>query len=270
MPAKLKDFVVKSARFSLARVDAAATPLGSGDKATDRAEVVRLSERINALQDVLYAEHRRKVLVVLQGMDTSGKDGTVRWVFQRVNPLGMRVTSFKTPTAAEREHDYLWRVQAQLPGAGEMVIFIRSHYEDVLITRVHGAIDDHEARRRFRHINDFERLLTDTGTVILKFFLHISSAEQKRRLQERLQDGSKHWKFDPADLSERVKWPDYMRAYEQALRATSTEAAPWHVVPADSKTHRDLVIARTTVKALEAMKLAYPPPRLEYYKLRVN
>ena len=270
MPAKLNDLLVSSAGFNLAKIDASAAPLSSGDKAADRNEVVQLSERINALQDVLFAERRRKVLVVLQGMDTSGKDGTVRRVFQRVNPLGMRVTSFKAPTATEREHDYLWRVQAQLPGAVEMVIFNRSHYEDVLITRVHGWIDDSEAKRRFRHINNFERLLTDTGTVILKFFLHISNAEQKRRIKERLQDGAKHWKFAPSDLSEREKWTDYMHAYEQVLSATSTETAPWHVVPADSKTHRDLVIARATVKALEDMKLQYPPPRPEYFKLKVD
>lgn len=270
MATKPSDFLVVPIGFSLAKIDAASTPLSSGNKLADREEVVQLSERINTLQDILFAERRRKVLVILQGMDTSGKDGTVRRVFQRVNPLGMRVTSFKTPTAIEREHDYLWRVQAQLPGAGEMVVFNRSHYEDVLITRVHGWIDDAEAKRRFRHFNDFERLLTDTGTVILKFFLHISNAEQKRRLRERLQDGTKHWKFDPSDLSERDKWTEYMRAYEQALGATSTEVAPWHVVPADSKTHRDLVIARASVRALEDMNLQYPPPRPEYFKLKVD
>lgn len=216
------------------------------------------SEAIDKLQDRLYAEGKRALLVVLQGTDTGGKDGTIRHVFNSVDPLGVRVASFKTPTEEEKAHDFLWRVHRQAPGNGEIVIFNRSHYEDVLITRVHGWIDGKECARRYKHINAFEKLLAQSGTTILKFYLHISRDEQKRRLQARLDDPDKQWKFRLADLDERKRWDDYTAAYEDALAATSTDCAPWFVVPADSKTSRNVFISKVLVKTLEDLKLRYP------------
>lgn len=249
--------------------DAAKKPLSSGDKAQDKLQTDQLAEKIAALQNVFYAANARKLLVVLQGMDTSGKDGTVSGVFGKIDPLGIRCVPFKTPTAEERAHDFLWRIHRQLPAQGEIVLFNRSHYEDVLITRVHGWIDEAECKRRYAHIRDFERMLAETGTVLLKFFLHLSKDEQKARLEERLADPDKHWKFDPEDLKERVLWSDYQQAYAQALLATDADHAPWFVIPADSKTQRNLAIASITLEVLEGMKLAYPQPHPEYAKIKI-
>lgn len=254
--------------------DAAGKPLESADKANDKSDdklrVVKLAERIAGYQDVFYAARKHKLLVVLQGMDTAGKDGTIRGVFGLIDPLGIRSVAFKAPTENEREHDYLWRVHQQVPVQGEIVIFNRSHYEDVLITRVHGWIDDKECQRRYAQIRDFERMLAETGTVVLKFFLHISRDEQKQRLQARLDDPEKHWKFDPQDLVERKYWAEYQQAYQQAIRETDADHAPWYVIPADSKTHRNLAIASIVAETLEKMKLSYPPANPEYAKLRVD
>ncbi len=250
--------------------DASKKPLASGDKAQDKDSVVQLAEQIAVFQNVFYAEHKRKLLIVLQGMDTSGKDGVVTGVFGRIDPLGIRSIAFKAPTANELEHDYLWRIHQQTPGLGEMVIFNRSHYEDVLITRVHGWIDEKECARRYAQISDFERMLAETGTVLLKFFLHISSDEQKNRLQERLADPDKQWKFDPKDLVERQSWDDYQHAYELAIRATDADHAPWYVIPADSKTHRNQAIAAIMLETLTQMQLAYPAPHPEYSKLKIE
>jgi PPK2 family polyphosphate:nucleotide phosphotransferase len=219
---------------------------------------------------MLYAEHGRKMLVILQGMDTSGKDGTVRGVFGQIDPLGVRSVAFKAPTSVERDHDFLWRIHQRLPGAGELVIFNRSHYEDVLITRVHDWIDDAEAKRRFEHIRDFERLLADSGTVLLKFFLHISKDEQRARLQARIDEPAKHWKFDPADLDERKSWSTYQKMYQQAIIETDADHAPWYVIPSDSKTQRNLVIASIVLETMEDMKLAFPPPKPELANLKVE
>lgn len=249
--------------------DAAAKPLSGSSKAEDKLRVDQLAQQIAALQDVFYAEHQRKLLVVLQGMDTSGKDGAVRGVFGRTDPLGISSTAFKAPTSIEREHDFLWRIHQRMPGQGELAIFNRSHYEDVLITRVHGWIDDKECARRYAHIRDFERMLAETGTVLMKFFLHISKDEQKKRLEERLANPDKHWKFNPQDLEERKYWEDYQRAYTQAIAETDADHAPWYVVPSDSKTHRNLAIASIVLETMEDMKLAYPPARPEYAKLTV-
>lgn len=269
MPDFTRHTVKPAQPLSLAALDPAGKPFSTGDKDGDREATRQLAERINALQDKLYAEHRRRLLVVLQGMDTSGKDGTVRSVFSRVDPLGLRCVAFRAPTAAERDHDFLWRVHREVPGAGEIVIFNRSHYEDVLYPRVHGWIDEAECQRRYAHINDFERLLAETGTVVLKCFLHISRAEQKKRLQERLADGAKHWKFNPDDLGERARWDDYVAAYEALLPATTAPWAPWFVVPADSKTHRNLMIATLLVETMENMRLDYPPAKPEFFKIAV-
>ena len=248
---------------------AAAKPLSSDDKAADRLRVDQIAQQIAALQDIFYAEHSRKILVVLQGIDTAGKDGTVRGVFGRIDPLGVRSVAFKAPTPVEREHDFLWRVHRELPGQGEIILFNRSHYEDVLITKVHGWIDDKECKRRYAQIRDFERMLAESGTVLMKFFLHISKDEQKQRLQERLADPDKHWKFDPQDLEQRKSWAQYQAAYNQAIIETDADHAPWYVIPADSKTHRNLAVASVVLETMQRMKLAYPPPHPEYAKLKV-
>jgi len=228
-------------------------------KELDRAKTAELIDRIAHLQAMLYAQRKQKVLLVLQGMDTAGKDGTVRAMFSRINPMGIRGVAFKQPTETEIAHDYLWRVHAQVPIKGEIAIFNRSHYEEVLITKVQGWIDDAECKRRYAHIRDFERMLAETGTVIVKVFLHISHEEQRKRLQARLDDPDKQWKFNPADLEQRKKWDDYQRAYEKAIRETDVPHAPWYVVPANSKTQRNLVIASILLETLEGMKLSFPP-----------
>lgn len=249
--------------------DAAAKPLSSGDKARDKAHVDELAGQIAELQEILYAERKHKILIVLQGMDTSGKDGTVRGVFGKIDPLGVSSISFKAPTPTEKAHDFLWRIHQQVPGQGDVVIFNRSHYEDVLITRVHDWIDDKECKRRYAHIRDFERMLTETGTIILKFFLHISSDEQKIRLEERIANPDKHWKFDPEDLKERAYWKNYQQYYAEAINETNTDYAPWYVIPSDSKTHRNLAIASIVLEVLTHLKPAYPPGNPEYAKLKV-
>jgi PPK2 family polyphosphate:nucleotide phosphotransferase len=193
-------------------------------------------------------------------MDTSGKDGTVSHVFEGVNPQGVRVVSFKIPTSEELDHDYLWRIHKETPRKGEIVIFNRSHYEDVLVVRVHGMVSPELCRRRYKEIVEFERMLADNGTTILKFYLNISLEEQKERLQARLDDPQKIWKFNPGDLGERKLWPDYMQAYEEAITATSTDFAPWYIVPSDRKWYRDLVIATLLVKSLKDLKMSFPPP----------
>lgn len=250
--------------------DASKKPLSSGDKDKDKQKVDQLAEEISALQDILYAQRKHKILIVLQGMDTAGKDGTVRGVFGKIDPLGVASIAFKAPTPEELAHDFLWRIHDHVPGLGEMVIFNRSHYEDVLITRVHDWIDQKECERRYAHIRDFERMLTEAGTVILKFFLHISKSEQKERLEERIANPDKHWKFDPKDLVEREFWDEYQTAYADAIQQTDTDDAPWYIVPADSKTHRNLVIANIVLAELKKLKLSYPPGNDEYSKLKVK
>lgn len=234
--------------------------LGVDDKNEAKEALEALNRELESLQELLYAEHRHPVLIVLQGMDTSGKDGTIRHVFEGVNPQGVRVANFKVPTPIELDHDYLWRVHAQMPARGEMVIFNRSHYEDVLVVRVHDLVPKEVWSRRYEQINHFERLLAEEGTIILKFFLHISPEEQKRRLQARLDDPTKQWKFRLGDLKERKLWADYIKAYEEALSKTSTDWAPWYVVPSDRKWFRNLVIASTIAARLQSLKMSYPQP----------
>lgn len=246
-------------RFDLAEFDPAAKPFAGGNKARDKARVEELALELDALQDKFYADRRFKLLVVLQGTDTSGKDGTIRGVFGKMSPLGVRTIGWKAPTEPERAHDYLWRIHAQVPAAGEVVIFNRSHYEDVLVPPVNGWITPEQTRQRYAHINEFERMLTETGTVILKFLLHISKDEQRLRLQERLDDPDKHWKFAAGDLAVRTQWDAYQQAYSAAIDATGTAWAPWTVVPADSKTHRNLMIAGVVKDTLAKLKLRYPP-----------
>ena len=270
MVKKSEDFktvrpIIANGKTKLAGIDTRSTCSFGGDKAATVAIFAQLNAQLVELQQLLYAEHKHKVLVVLQAMDTGGKDGVIRKVFSGVNPLGIHVASFKAPTPEERDHDYLWRVHERVPAKGELVVFNRSHYEDVLITRVEGWIDDRTAKRRFRQINDFEAMLVEEGTIVLKFFLHISKDEQKQRLQERLDDASKNWKFNPGDLVAREKWSDYQRVYEEAINATSSPHAPWYVVPADRNWVRDLYICSVLVSTLRDLKMRYPdaPPGLD-------
>ncbi len=257
-------------RFDLTRFDPAAKPFSSGSKARDKARVEALATEIDTLQDLFYADRRFKLLVVLQGTDTSGKDGTIRGVFGQTSALGVHAVGWKAPSSVEKAHDYLWRIHQAVPGEGETVIFNRSHYEDVLVPVVNSWITPAQTEQRYAHINEFERMLTETGTVILKFMLHISKDEQRVRLQERLDDPNKHWKFAAGDLDARKQWDAYQRAYSDAIAATGTPWAPWTIVPADSKTHRNLMIASAVVQALKGLKLRYPPGAPELAQLRVE
>jgi PPK2 family polyphosphate:nucleotide phosphotransferase len=248
----------RAADFRLKTIDPAAKPWSSGDKQKDRETVEKLAVELDELQNLLYAHRQQRMLVVLQGTDASGKDGTIRHVFGRTSPLGVHTVGWKAPTEAERAHDFLWRIHQALPGAGEITVFNRSHYEDVLVPVVNGWITPAQTVLRYRQINDFERMLTETGTPVLKFMLHIGKDEQRARLQERLDDPAKRWKFSTGDLEVRKQWDDYQKAYQALLRATSTSWAPWTVVPADSNTHRNLMIATCVRDALQQLKLRYP------------
>jgi PPK2 family polyphosphate:nucleotide phosphotransferase len=229
-------------------------------KEAARNELLKLTQELITLQELVYAEHRNKVLIVLQAMDTGGKDGTIRHVFEGVNPQGVRVAGFKEPTPLEMDHDYLWRIHQQMPENGEIVIFNRSHYEDVLIVRVHNLIPPEVWEQRYDQINAFEKMLSEEGTTILKFFLNISPDEQKKRLLDRLKDKTKQWKFNPGDLKERKLWKKYMQAYEDVLSRTSTDHAPWYIVPADRKWYRDWVITTVIIDALKDLDMKYPKP----------
>jgi PPK2 family polyphosphate:nucleotide phosphotransferase len=217
-----------------------------------------LTKKLEFLQGMLYAEHKHSVLVVLQALDTGGKDGTIRRVFEGVNPQSTRVASFKVPTPYEQDRDFLWRAHEQIPGKGEMVIFNRSHYESVLVERVHKLVPPDVWKERYKDINDFERLLSENGTIIMKFFLHISKEEQKKRLQDRLKDPTKRWKFSVNDLHERGFWPDYVKAFEAALEETSTDLAPWYVIPANNNWFRDLIVSSVIVRTLQKAHMQYP------------
>jgi len=240
----------------------------SKEVAVERAR--ELNRELEGLQERLWAARRERLLVVLQGIDTSGKDGVIRQVFDGVNPLGVKVASFKAPTPEELAHDFLWRVHQRVPAAGEIVIFNRSHYEDVLVVRVHGLVPESVWSRRYDQIRDFERLLTETGTTIVKLFLHLSREEQRRRLQERLDDPAKRWKFDPRDLAERARWDDYRAAFDEALARTSTDGAPWYVVPADRKWYRNLVALTILVETLRHLDLSPPTPSFDPASIEIG
>ena len=240
------------------------------DKSQGKEARKPLTARLEALQEVMWAEQKHKLLVVVQGMDTAGKDGTIRHVFTGVNPQGVRVASFKVPTPIELGHDYLWRVHQKTPGLGEIVIFNRSHYEDVLVVRVHDLVPEERWSKRYEHINAFEKLLADEGTTILKFFLHIDLDEQKGRLQARLDDPSKHWKFNVGDLKERALWQDYMAAYEDVLNKTSTDHAPWFILPANRKWLRNLIISTVIVETLEGLAMNFPEPQDDLDEVVIN
>jgi PPK2 family polyphosphate:nucleotide phosphotransferase len=255
--------------------DAGATPLRDKDgngkaKERERALTAELTGQVAKLQEKLYARRERKLLLVLQGMDTSGKDGTVTHLFSQINPMGLHATGFVAPSTLERAHDFLWRVHARVPGNGEIGIFNRSHYEDVLVPRISGDLDNKAVKRRYAHIRDFERMLVETGTTVIKVFLHISKDEQKKRLQARLDDPEKHYKFDPNDLKVREQWDAYQRAYEDAIRATNADHAPWYIVPADSKTHRNLIVANLLLETMQDMHLEWPAPKADLSTIHID
>lgn len=247
-------------KIHLSEFDPNDTSLFKGTKKEGLTKLAELNKKLDHLQEVLYAEHKHRLLLVIQAMDTAGKDGTIRSVFDGVNPQGVRVASFKTPTPEELDHDYLWRIHKQTPAKGEIVIFNRSHYEDVLVVRVHQLAPVEIWQKRYRQINQFEKQLVDEGTTILKFFLHIDLEEQKKRLLDRIIDPTKQWKFNPGDLEERKLWSQYMSAYEDVLNKTSTSWAPWYVIPANRNWYRNLLVSSILVETLQKMKIKYPEP----------
>ncbi|MGH9024541.1 MAG: PPK2 family polyphosphate kinase [Acidimicrobiia bacterium] len=234
--------------------------LGLLDKPTAQARRADLVEEMAGLHDRLWAEAQRSVLLVLQGMDTAGKDGAIKRVFSGLNPQGFHIASFKAPSDAELAHDYLRRIHHECPRRGEIGIFNRSHYEDVVAARIIGVVDAKACARRHGHIRDFERMLTDEGTTLVKVFLNISHDEQRKRLQARLDDPTKRWKFKPDDLDTRAKWPAYQKVYEEVITATSTKDSPWYVVPADHKWVRDVAVASLIVSTMRALDPRYPKP----------
>ncbi|WP_153098830.1 PPK2 family polyphosphate kinase [Paraburkholderia hayleyella] len=260
----------KAEKFSLTQHDPGAKPFSAGSKEADRDRLASIGLKLDALQERLHAQRQQRVLLVLQGMDTSGKDGTIRAVFHEVDPLGLRIVPFKVPTPIEAAHDFLWRVHQQVPAPGELTVFNRSHYEDVLVPVVLEQIGTAERERRYQQIRQFEALLVDSGTTFIKCMLHISKDEQRKRLQARVDDPDKHWKFDLADLEARKHWEHYQRAYEDALAATSTPDAPWYVIPADSKTHRNMMIAELLLRTLSALKPEFPPAKIELKGLKIE
>ena len=254
----MKKYAVRPGqRVTLAAIDPDDTHLVKNKEVAGE-QFQAIQSRLGELQEMLFAGHDRKLLIILQGMDTSGKDGAIRHVAGCFNPQGTRVVSFRQPTDEELDHDYLWRVHHQVPGKGEVVVFNRSHYEDVLVVRVHSLVPKEVWKQRYEQINRFEQMLSDNGTLILKFFLHIDKDEQRKRLEKRLSDKTKCWKFKEGDLKERKLWKDYQQAYEDALSKTSTAWAPWHIVPANHKWYRDYVVGSIIIDALENLKLKYP------------
>lgn len=257
-------------RLALSDHDPGAKTGFEGGKAEGKQALPSLNRRLSDLQERLWAESNQSLLVILQAIDTGGKDGTIRNVFSGVNPQGVRVVGFGRPSEMELAHDYLWRVHQEAPPDGYIKVFNRSHYEDVLVARVQELVPENVWSRRFTHIRDFERMLHDEGTTIVKLFLNISKDEQKQRLQSRLDEPDKRWKFNKADLADREKWEDYQRAFEDAISETSTEWAPWYVVPANRKWYRNLVAASIVIEALERMEPKHPEPEKGLDSLTIN
>lgn len=252
--------VTGAAGFSLAGFPPDDTSAYGGSKADGKKHLKDLRKELAELQFLLWAEDKHKLLVVLQAMDTGGKDGTIRNVFRGVNPQGVWVANFKAPTSEELAHDYLWRVHSHTPGNGEITVFNRSHYEDVLVVRVLGLVPEERWEKRYEHIVAFEQRLADEGTTIVKIYLNISKDEQAARLQARLDDPERNWKFNAADLEHRKLWDRYMTAYEAAIARTATETAPWYVVPANAKWHRNIVVAQILVDTLKSLAMSFPDP----------
>jgi PPK2 family polyphosphate:nucleotide phosphotransferase len=255
--------ITPGAAVDLDAIDPASTHGGPGDKRATNEAIKELRDRLAELQGRLYAESDRSLLVVLQALDAGGKDGTIKHVFMGVNPQGCTVTSFKQPNDHERAHDFLWRIHQNTPHRGMIGIFNRSHYEDVLVVRVHGLVPEHVWRRRYTLIRDFERELTLEGARIVKFYLHISKEEQARRFRRRLERPDKRWKFSRTDVEERKHWEDYRSAFEEAIAETTTDIAPWYVIPADNKWHRNWAVLTTLIETLEDVDPRYPEPEMD-------
>jgi PPK2 family polyphosphate:nucleotide phosphotransferase len=266
---KLKSYLIKPrAAVKLSRLSTSET---GGFDSHDAAEslLAKHREQLARLQDVFYASQQKALLIVLQGMDTAGKDGTISHIFSGVNPQGCDVAAFKVPTPIEARHDFLWRVHPHVPARGMIQIFNRSHYEDVLAPRVHKQISTITVRRRLEDINEFEAMLADNDVVVLKFFLHISQKEQTARLQSRIDDPDKHWKLAESDFKERKFWPEYEEAYNDLIAATSKKHAPWFVIPSDHKWYRNVAISQILVDAMRSLKLKYPPPTMDPSKIKL-
>lgn len=259
--------VAPGSKIKLRKIDPAFTDVHKSHKSAAE-EIDRDQKKLRELQDLLYAEHGHSLLICLQALDTGGKDGVINHVLGAMNPQGCRVAAFKQPSAVEVAHDFLWRAHKVAPARGEVVIFNRSHYEDVLVVRVHNLVPKKTWSRRYEQINDFERTLAANGTQILKFYLHVSKEEQLKRFKQRLDDPSKHWKISEADYKERGFWDDYVAAYEEALSRCSTAHAPWFVIPSDHKWCRNLAIARIVVEHLESLKMQYPKPTVDLKCIR--
>lgn len=265
----MQRFAISPGReFRLADIDPAETgPIS--DKGEAEKETERNRKELGELQQLLWADNSRALLVIFQGMDTCGKDGTIRHVMSGLSPQGCVVTSFKVPNEEEADHDYLWRIHKAVPRRGEIGVFNRSHYEDVGVVRVHGLASEKVWRARYDQINAFEKTLDECGTRILKFFLHISKGEQKKRLEDRLKDPTKNWKFSEGDLGERAKWDEYMKAYDEAISRCSTGRAPWYIIPADRKWFRNLAVSEIITEALKGMDLRWPKPRADLARIRL-
>lgn len=258
-------------KVNLSKIDPEDNGEWKGRKKDAEEKLKDLLKELDHLQEAIYAEHKHKILIVIQAMDTGGKDGVIRTIFSGVNPQGVVVASFKVPTPIELDHDFLWRVHQKVPGKGQIVVFNRSHYEQVLVVRVVPLEPESKWRKHYQQINDFERLLIEEGTIILKFFLHISKGEQRKRLLERIEMPEKRWKFNPGDLETRKQWDQYMQAYEEMLNLTSTDGAPWYVIPANDNWYRDLLVAETIVDSLKKLKPQYPSPaeNIEQYRAQL-
>lgn len=259
--------VTPGSKVSLSKIDPSSTP-GCDDKEEGLARLERNQQWLAVLQYLLYAEGKRSLLTVLQGIDAGGKDGTIRKVMSGLNPQGVSVTSFKTPAGEEKEHDYLWRVHKAAPRFGQIGIYNRSHYEDVLIVRVRNIAPRDVVNKRYDHINHFEQMLSDSGTQIIKFFLYISKDEQKERFEERLRDPEKNWKFNVADLDERKLWDDYVEAFELAIEKCSKGNAPWYIIPANRKWYRNLAVSEIMLQTLEDMNLQHPKIDADLSRIR--
>ena len=249
--------------FNLKSFDTQPPPVEQWEDQFRPDNMQKLGEKLGQLQSLLHAGKTRGLLLVLQGMDTAGKDGAIRRVFSHVSPLGVRAEAFGAPTEQELEHDFLWRIHQKTPALGEIVVFNRSHYEDVLVTRVRGWIDREVCERRYDHIRSFEQLLADQGIKIIKCFLNISKDEQKKRLKERMQDPHKQWKLQPSDFEDRKLWDHFEHAYQDAIRETSTNESPWYIIPADSKHYRDLFLTQLLIHTLEQMQLQVPKSKFD-------
>jgi PPK2 family polyphosphate:nucleotide phosphotransferase len=250
--------VKPGAKVDFGNCDSGEKTLYQGGKEELEQQFDELQHQLQQLQKVLYAQNKHRILVVMQAMDTGGKDGCIKHVFSRIDPQGIQVRSFKKPSEEELAHDFLWRVHSKVPSNGEMVIFNRSHYEDIIAVRVKKIFPDEVWKRRQRHVVEFERMLAEEGTTIVKIFLHISKDEQKKRLESRLNNPAKHWKINPDDLADRARWSEFMAAYEDVIGKTSTEHAPWYIVPADRKWYRNLCVARIMLDTLKKLNMEFP------------